>query len=128
MTWLRRRRASARATPPTRSGSGANGGWPRPGNNPPDAGKFRGYLEQAGLDKETGFGSHGEWSEVWAVAILGEGQLPDGANPGRDAYNQYVALAERHPWIHAYYFERVANPAEVAEDMAVAAVPGQQAS
>jgi hypothetical protein len=82
-----------------------------------DGGKFRAYLEKATHSSE-GFGSHGEWDEVWAVAIIGE----EGGG-GKAAYDQYVELSENHPWIHPYYFEGVANPAEIAEDMAVAAVP-----
>jgi len=87
-----------------------------------DAAAYRRYLEQATLSPE-GYGSHGEWDEAWAVAITGEGQLSDGINPGKDAYQQYAKLAKDHSWIHAYYFERVANPDEIAEDMAVAVVP-----
>jgi hypothetical protein len=82
-----------------------------------DAPKFQRYLGQATVTDE-GYGSHGDWDEVWAVAILGE---PGGG--GKAAYQQYVDLAKTHPWIHAYYFEGVTNPAEVAEDMAVAVVP-----
>jgi hypothetical protein len=82
-----------------------------------DASQFQRYLAQATLTPE-GYGAHGDWDEVWAVAILGE---PGGG--GKAAYEQYVALAKDHPWIHAYYFEGVTNPAEVAEDMAVAVVP-----
>lgn len=83
-----------------------------------DADQFRSYLAHATLSPE-GFGSHGEWDEAWAVGIIGE---PGG---GKEAYDQYAALAKDHPWIHAYYFEGVANPDEVAEDMAVAVVPTQ---
>lgn len=82
-----------------------------------DAKKFKAYLEQATLSPK-GYGAHGEWDEVWAIAILGETE-----GGGKAAYDQYRALAEDHPWIHAYYFESVVNPAEIAEDMAVAAVP-----
>ena len=82
-----------------------------------DAAAFRGYLQQATASRE-GFGSHGDWDEVWAVAVVGE---PGGG--GQGAYDQYVALSKRHPWIHAYYFEGVVNPAEIAEDMAIAVVP-----
>jgi hypothetical protein len=83
-----------------------------------DADKFRAYLAQA-THTDEGYGSHGEWDEVWAVAILGEG------DENKAAYEQYVELAKDHPWIHPYYFERVVNPAEVAEDMALAVVPTQ---
>ena len=84
-----------------------------------DADAFRRYLAQATPSPER-FGSHGEWDEVWAVAIIGE---PGGG--GKDAYDQYASLAKDHPWIHPYYFEGVVNPDEVAEDMAVAVVPTQ---
>jgi hypothetical protein len=82
-----------------------------------DAAAFRSYLAQA-VPGAGGYGSHGEWDEVWAVAIIGE----EGGG-GHAAYDQYVTLAKDHPWIHPYYFEAVANPAEVAEDMALAVVP-----
>ena len=82
-----------------------------------DAKEFRAYLSQATLSKK-GYGSHGEWDEVWGIAILGEVE-----GGGKAAYQQYKKLAEDHPWIHPYYFENVVNPAEIAEDMAVAAVP-----
>jgi hypothetical protein len=88
-----------------------------------DADAFKAYLGKATL--ASGYGRHGEWDEVWAVAILGEGQLSDGSNPGKAAYGQYKALAKEHPWIHAYYFEKVVNAAEIAEDMALAVVPTQ---
>jgi hypothetical protein len=80
--------------------------------------KFRRYLAQATASPE-GFGSHGEWDEVWAVAIIGE----PGSAAGKAAYEQYAELAKGSPWIHPYYFEGVTNPAEIAEDMAVAVVP-----
>ncbi len=89
-----------------------------------DANQFRSYLEQATLDRDTGYGRHGEWDEVWAICILGEGQNSTG-NSGRDAYEQYVNISKSHPWVHAYYFEAVTNPAEVAEDMALAVIPTQ---
>jgi hypothetical protein len=84
-----------------------------------DADAFRAYLGQA-TPSDEGFGSHGEWDEVWAVAISGEA-----GGGGKEAYDQYLELSKNHPWIHAYYFEGVINPAEIAEDMAVAAVPTQ---
>jgi hypothetical protein len=84
-----------------------------------DADAFRAYLGQA-TPSDEGFGSHGEWDEVWAVAISGEA-----GGGGKQAYDQYMELSKNHPWIHAYYFEGVINPAEIAEDMAVAAVPTQ---
>lgn len=82
-----------------------------------DEAKFRQYLAKATATAE-GYGDHGDWDEVWAVAILGE---PGGG--GKAAYQQYVELSKDHPWVHAYYFENVVNPAEIAEDMAVAVVP-----
>lgn len=85
-----------------------------------DDGKFLRYLGQATLDRATGYGAHGDWDEVWAIAILGE---PGGG--GHAAYDQYVQIAKDHPWIHPYYFEAVTNPAEIAEDMALAVVPTQ---
>jgi hypothetical protein len=84
-----------------------------------DADAFRAYLGQA-TPSDEGFGSHGEWDEVWAVAISGEA-----GGGGKEAYDQYLELSKNHPWIHAYYFEGVVNPAEIAEDMAVAVVPTQ---
>jgi hypothetical protein len=87
-----------------------------------DSRDFKQYLSAATVSHD-GFGQHGEWDEVWAIAILGEGTLSDGSNPGRDAYNQYVGLSKDHAWIHPYYFEKVVNPDEIAEDMAVAVVP-----
>lgn len=82
-----------------------------------DETSFRAYLSQAVLSAE-GYGAHGEWDEVWAIAILGE---QDGG--GHGAYAQYRQLAADHPWIHAYYFENVVNPDEIAEDMAIAVIP-----
>lgn len=81
-----------------------------------DAQAFQAYLAQATL--KNGLGSHGEWDEVWAVGILGDGT-------GKEAYSQYVEIAKTHSWIHAYYFDRVSNYREVAEDMALAVVPTQ---
>lgn len=87
-----------------------------------DAASFRSYLEQAVLSRD-GYGSHGEWDEVWGICILGEGRKSDGTNPAKAAYDQYVTLSKDHPWIHPYLFEGVTNPAEVAEDLALAVVP-----
>jgi hypothetical protein len=84
-----------------------------------DVAKFIAYLKQATLSKD-GYGAHGEWDEVWAVAIIGE----EGGG-GHAAYEQYQEIAKDHPWVHPYYFEGVVNPAEIAEDMAVAVVPTQ---
>jgi hypothetical protein len=83
-----------------------------------DAEEFRQYLEQATLSPK-GYGSHGEWDEVWAICIIGEA-----GGGGKAAYQQYAEVAEAHPWVHPYYFEDVVNPAEIAEDMAVAVIPG----
>lgn len=86
-----------------------------------DAAEFQAYLAQATAgttDADRGLGVHGEWDEAWAVAIFGE---EDGG--GHAAYQQYLGLAETHPWVHAYYFENVKNDAEVSEDMALAVVP-----
>jgi hypothetical protein len=87
-----------------------------------DADKFRAYL--AAATPSGGYGAHGDWDEVWAIAIIGEGQTSQG-NPGKDAADQYRLIAKDHPWIHVYYFEKVVNPAEIAEDMALAVVPTQ---
>jgi hypothetical protein len=84
-----------------------------------DAPQFQAYPGQAALSPK-GYGAHGDWDEVWGIAILGEVE-----GGGKAAYDQYLALAKDHSWIHAWYFEGVVNPAEIAEDMAVAAIPGQ---
>lgn len=55
--------------------------------------------------------------EVWAVAIFGYGPDHD------QTLTQYQKLAANHPNIHVYSFDQVANPAEVAEDMAIAVLP-----
>lgn len=82
-----------------------------------DAKEFQRYLAQATKSAD-GYGSHGEWDEVWAIAIIGE----EGGG-GHEAYEQYVAIAETHDWLHPYYFADVVNAAEIAEDMAYAVVP-----
>lgn len=84
-----------------------------------DAVAFRSYLEQATLDKATGYGQHGDWDEVWAIAIIG----PDGDAGGQQAYKMYQDVAKDHPQVHPYYFPGVVNSDEIAEDMAVAVVP-----
>ncbi len=56
-----------------------------------------------------------EWpQEEWFIAIFGYGQDHDATVA---LYNQ---VAEKHPNVHVYSFDSVTNPAEVAEDMAVA--------
>lgn len=82
-----------------------------------DAKEFQKYLSAAFATAE-GYGSHDEWDEVWAIAIAGEVE-----GGGERAYEQYLEIAKNHPWIHAYYFEQVTNPAEISEDMALAVVP-----
>jgi hypothetical protein len=84
-----------------------------------DADAFRQYLSAATGGRD-GYGSHGEWDEVWGICILGE----EGGG-GHAAYDQYLQIAKDHPWVHAYYFEAVTNAAEVSEDMALAVVPTQ---
>lgn len=86
-----------------------------------DSADFRRYLSQA-TRNDKGYGAHGEWDEVWLIAIIGE---TDGG--GKEAYNQYKALSQDHAWIHAYYFQDVVNTGEIAEDVAIAAIPGQSA-
>jgi hypothetical protein len=88
-----------------------------------DAKRFQDYLRQAQaatsqVSNVTKVGRHGEWDEVWAIAIFG-----DEGGDGHKAYLQYVELAKDHPWIHPYYFEGVKNPDEISEDMAIASVP-----
>lgn len=84
-----------------------------------DKNDFLQYLRNA-THTDEGYGSHGEWDEVWAVAISGE----EGGG-GHDAFDEYQEIAKDHPWVHAYYFADVVNPAEIAEDMALAVVPTQ---
>ena len=90
-----------------------------------DAAKFQRYLEQAtpGKGPSAGLGSHGQWDEAWAVAILGQGKNEDGVDHGKMAYDQYVEIAKSHTWVHPYFFQDVSNGLEVAEDMAMAVVP-----
>jgi hypothetical protein len=94
-----------------------------------DEDEFIEYLEEATLytpPKELdlgptplAWGNHKEWLEVWAVAILGE----DADGKARAAYQRYVALQQRFPWIHPYFFQKVSAVGEIAEDFAVATVP-----
>jgi hypothetical protein len=56
----------------------------------------------------------GEWAEQWFIAILGYGAEHDAV------LKQYKALADKHKNIHVYSFDSVMNPAEIAEDMAIA--------
>jgi hypothetical protein len=71
-----------------------------------DADKFGQRLAADNSDK---------WPEEhWFVAILGYG--PDHDRTLR-AYQQ---ISEKHSNVHVYAFDQVSNPAEVAEDMAVA--------
>ena len=89
-----------------------------------DATEFQAYLRQATpiqdprVSPTTTIGRHGDWDEIWLIAIFGE----EGGD-GHAAYQQYVELAKDHPWIHPLYFEDVINGAEISEDMALAAVP-----
>lgn len=91
-----------------------------------DGAEFIAYLSDATavndptVSSDHPIGRHGEWDEIWAVAIFGE----EGGE-GHTAYEQYVKLAKDHPWIHVYYFPGVTNGLEVAEDMAIAGVPTQ---
>jgi hypothetical protein len=57
----------------------------------------------------------GEWpQEEWFIAIFGYGVDHDKTLA---LYNQ---IAEKHRNVHVYSFDSVTNPAEIAEDMAVA--------
>lgn len=59
-----------------------------------------------------------EWpSEDWFIAILGHGDEHD------RTLRQYQDIAARHKNVHVYSFDQVSNPAEIAEDMAVAVLP-----
>lgn len=91
-----------------------------------DEAEFIEYMEQATLfvhpdenPAAPAWGNHGEWLEVWAVAILGE----DSDGKASEAYQQYVGLRERFPWIHPYFFQKVSAVGEIVEDLAVATVP-----
>jgi hypothetical protein len=89
-----------------------------------DEAEFRRYLSQAkpvsdpGTSTVTPLGSHGEWNEAWVIAIYGE----EGGD-GHKAYEQYVALAKDHPWVHPVYFASVMSADETTEDLAYLAVP-----
>lgn len=89
-----------------------------------DRKKFIAYLSQATpvqdprVSATTTVGRHGEWDELWIIAIFGE----EGGD-GHDAYQEYVDLAKSHPWIYPLYFEDVINSNEISEDMALVTVP-----
>jgi hypothetical protein len=53
-------------------------------------------------------------AEHWFVAILGYGADHDAT------LAQYQGVAAKHSNVHVYSFDQVSNPAEIAEDMAVA--------
>jgi hypothetical protein len=60
----------------------------------------------------------GHWPEEdWFIAILGHGAEHD------STLVQYQQITEQHKNVHVYSFEEVTNPAEIAEDMAVAVLP-----
>lgn len=94
-----------------------------------DEDDFIRYLESASLyvppaelnlgPNPPAWGNHGEWLEVWAVAILGE----DADGKAKAAYQQYLSLRERFPWIHPYFFQKISAVGEIVEDFAVATVP-----
>lgn len=109
--------------------------FPDPNNRPPrariaftdgllnDGPRFQRYLAQATASTaDPKMGVHGtgdhQWSEKWAVAILGEK-----GGGGEEAYEQYQAIQKEHPWVHPVYFEGVHNPDEIGEDMAYMTVP-----
>jgi hypothetical protein len=89
-----------------------------------DKAKFISYLSQATpstdprVSATTVIGQHGDWDEMWLIAIFGE----EGGD-GHAAYEEYVTLAKSHPWIYPVYFADVINGAEISEDMALVAVP-----
>ena len=85
-----------------------------------DAGAFAQYLADAeAAPGREHIGTRKSWDETWAVAILGYGDDHDAT------LLSYQALAKQHPYVHVYSFSEVANPAEIAEDMALAVVPTQ---
>lgn len=56
-----------------------------------------------------------EWPEEhWFVAVFGYGQDHD------NTLKMYREVAGSHPHVHVYSFDSVTNPAEIAEDMAIA--------
>jgi hypothetical protein len=74
-----------------------------------DAGAFGQRLQEDHSDK---------WpQEDWFIAILGYGDDHD------DTLKQYQSITEKHKNVHVYSFEAVSNPAEIAEDMAIAVLP-----
>jgi hypothetical protein len=52
--------------------------------------------------------------EQWFIAIVGHGDAHDAT------LAQYQKIAAQHPNVHVYSFDQVSNPAEIAEDMAIA--------
>ena len=80
-----------------------------------DVDAFVHYLEAA--TPSQGLGSRQEWDEAWAVAIIGHGEAAGAA------YRQYLTIAQTYPFVHPYLFDQVSNPAEIAEDMAIAVAP-----
>lgn len=70
------------------------------------------YPDLAGL-----LGGHedGLWpDEQWFACILGHGRAHN------ETVDLYRKIADRHPNVHVYSFDRVFNAAEIAEDMSVA--------
>jgi hypothetical protein len=82
---------------------------------------FAKYMEGSKVD-ENNIGVRADWDEVWAVAVFGYGQDHDAV------LRQYQDLAKKHANIHVYSFDQVRNPDEVAEDMAIAALPQAEAA
>jgi hypothetical protein len=52
--------------------------------------------------------------EEWFAAIMGEGEAHD------ETLDLYQDIAKKHSNVHVYSFDQVSNPAEIAEDMAIA--------
>lgn len=82
---------------------------------------FAKYMGESRVDDDN-IGVRKDWDEVWAVAIFGYGDDHD------KTLRQYQDLAKRHTNIHVYSFDQVRNPDEVAEDMAIAALPQPDAA